>query len=85
MTVEEFETEISKRHPSWRFSSKEYGIALWIAVQVTENRGFAVQVTPADGIGVSIIPRGDGLNFDGADEVFTDLREVLDHIECAAD
>ena len=76
MELLDFENEVKVRHPSWTLTKSQSGVATWIDV-VGTNVNFTIQVTPADGIGVSRRSSGEGLEFDGHEEVFDDLGDVL--------
>ncbi len=80
MELAEFEFEIAQRHPEWKCRESSSGIAKWINIQTSSSTGFALQITPGDGIGVSKLPRDNELDF-GHDEVFNDLSDALRYVE----
>lgn len=81
MELLEFENEVKLRHSNWTLNKSQSGVATWIDIVVGSNRGFTIQMTPADGIGVSRRSSGEGLDFDGHEEVFDDLGDVLKYLE----
>ena len=81
MELLEFENEIKVRHSNWTLKKSQSGVATWIDVVIGDNEGFMIQVTPSDGIGVSRRLSGESLDFDGHEEVFDELGDVLRFLE----
>ena len=80
MNVVNFEEKIGQSHPEWAIAKHESGNATWIDLVLPNNTSFTIQVTPAEGIGLSK-RTSDRIDFGGHDEVFEDLRDVLDFLE----
>ena len=81
MELLEIENAVKLRHTDWTLNKSQSGVAIWIDVVTGRNIGFTIQLTPCDGIGVSRRSSGEGLDFDGHEEVFDDLGEVLRFLE----
>jgi hypothetical protein len=77
----DFENAVKLRHADWTLNKSQSGVATWIDVVAGRDLVFTIQVTPCDGIGVSRRSSGEGLDFDGHEEVFDDLGDVLKFLE----
>lgn len=80
MNLFEFEHALNARHSDWTVAKSQSGEAVWLDVVKPNGLKCTIQVTPMDGIGVSRRSESD-LDFDGHEEVFTELIDVMGFLE----
>ncbi len=76
----DLEKNLASKFPNWNFSVQKTGAATWVNLN-DGNHFFNIQVTPSEGVGVSIINKGYGIDMSGHDEVFDDIDQVVNYIE----
>ncbi len=81
MIIDELKKVIHDRYSNWNVYFEESGVAIWISMNDGESHFFEIQVTPNDGVGVSIRRDVEELDFSGHDEAFNSLDEALDYVD----
>ncbi|WP_444997552.1 hypothetical protein [Aliikangiella sp. IMCC44359] len=76
----ELKKKLTSRFPDWNLSFQESGVAIWIDFN-DGNLFFDIQVTPSDGIGVSVVNNDYDIDMSGHDEVFENIDEVVNYLE----
>ncbi len=81
MELLDFENAVTLMHTDWTLNKSQSGVVTWIDIVTGRKSSFTIQVTPFDGIGVSRRSSVEKLDFDGHEEVFDDLSDVLRFLE----
>lgn len=76
----ELKKRLISRFPNWNLSIRKSGVATWINLG-DGNIFFNIQVTPSDGVGVSVINNNHAIDMSGHDEVFDDFETAVNYIE----
>ncbi|WP_020620882.1 hypothetical protein [Paenibacillus daejeonensis] len=67
MRIEDIKTIFSSRYPYWNVYYEESGKAIWISMNDGGIHFFEIQVTPDEGVGLSVRPNRDEIHFAGHD------------------
>ncbi|OPH48471.1 hypothetical protein BC351_08360 [Paenibacillus ferrarius] len=81
MTIDEIRELLTNRYPHWNIYLGQSGVAIWIDMNDGDTNFFIIQVTPKDGVGISLRREVDGLDFSGHDRAFKYLDEALDYMD----
>ena len=66
--------------PDWHINTRKSGQAIWVHINDSSKNNYQVQVTPTEGIGVSVV-QSEKSDMSGHDHVFKNLTEVIDFIK----
>ncbi|QNK67634.1 hypothetical protein [Variovorax sp. PAMC26660] len=80
MNYEEFLVAIKIQFPMAKIGETQSGACIWVGVDNLIN-SFVVQITPLEGVGVSLTNPSLAIDFSGHDEVFKDLAMAFDFIK----
>jgi|GEM_PF-3118584 len=81
MKIEDVKKIFSSRYPQWNVYYEESGKAIWISINDGDIHFFEIQVTPDQGVGVSVKRNSEELDFAGHDEVFDSLDKALNYVD----
>jgi len=68
------------KFPNWNLSINRSGVALWANLNDGDQNYFELQVTPSEGIGVSVIENTNS-DMSGHDEVFDTIEIASDYLQ----
>ncbi|NRB42130.1 MAG: hypothetical protein HRU20_27285 [Pseudomonadales bacterium] len=70
---------VKVKFPSWNINIRQSGVALWVNVNDGDSNYFEFQVTPSEGVGVSIIDSAKS-DMSGHDEGFETVEKAVDYL-----
>ena len=74
------EQKLASKFPNWNLSIQKSGAATWVNLN-DGNHFFNIQVTPLEGVGVSIIDKACDIDMSGHNEVFDDIDQAVNYLE----
>lgn len=76
----ELKKYLNTRFPNWNLSIQNSGVATWINLD-DGNLFFLIQMTPSEGVGVSVVDKLHEVDMSGHDEVFDNIEKAVIYME----
>ncbi len=80
ISEKEIAEKLMARFSDWNINTRQSGVAFWVNLNDGSSNYFELQVTPDQGVGVSVI-ESDASDMAGHDEVFDSFDSAVDYLE----